>query len=144
MMGLDVPVILWRLVGFVVALGLPFGAGWYVEHLRFNAAESAWIAAQAQAAHDAAVKVAEQQDEDDTRAYVLAQSIESQRQQLEKAYAVARTQLSKALQRPVSCPAGGTLGDVVIPGDALRELRSASGDDARLSAAEPAASQPGQ
>jgi hypothetical protein len=39
----------------------------------------------------------------------------------------ARHALQKALRRPISCPAGALLGDVVLPAAAMDGLRSASG-----------------
>jgi hypothetical protein len=43
----------------------------------------------------------------------------------------ARDASRKALRRPISCPAGSSVavGDVVVPGDALRGLRKPSASD---------------
>lgn len=138
MIGLPNP---WLLIGTAV---LGAASGFYVEHLRFQSAEKKWIADQAEAARVADEKAAEARDDENTKGYILAQSIEAQRQQLEKAYATSQRNLREVLKRPASCPASGSLGDVVIPGDALRELRAASGDDASVASAGPAASEPGR
>lgn len=140
---IDWPVILWRILGFVVALGLPFGAGFYVESKRWESADNARIAAEAKAEKARLDAIADAVDEQDTKAYAVAQQYEAQRQQLENAYAAARTKLKAALSRPLVCADGGTVGDVVIPAGALDGLRVATGSGG-ISAPEAAASHPGR
>lgn len=141
-MIVDWPVVLWRLLGFAVALGLPFGAGVYVESKRWEAADDKRIAAEAQAEKARLTAIAEAIDEQDTKAYVVAQQYEAQRQQLENAYAAARTKLRTALARPLVCADGGTVGDVVIPAGALDGLRLASPAPRRIPAPDSPASEP--
>lgn len=118
-----------------------FGAGWYAESLRWEAADDKRIAAEAMKERDRQNLIRDEKEADTMRGYQLAQQAEAERKKLEVTYADAQAKLRKALQRPAQCPPGGTLGDVVIGSDALRELRRAAGQD-RVPAPEPAASEP--
>lgn len=84
-----------------------------------------WVEAQAEAQAKADADLAAQRQE---TARVAAE-YEAQRAAIQRRLTRAHTDLRNALQRPISCPAGDpqTVGDVVIPADALRVLRDAAG-----------------
>lgn len=131
-----------RVFGWLFCLGLIFGAGFYVESLRWAAADNSRIKAEAQTEHDRIVKRDREVEHDSHAANASAAYFEAERQKLEAAYVLASTKLRTALQRPISCPAGAlALGDVVIHDDVVRELRAAAGED-RVPAAGPGASEP--
>ena len=84
-----------------------------------------WVEAQAEAKRQADAQLEAQRQE---TARVAAE-YEAQRAAIQRRLTRAHTDLRNALQRPISCPAGQpqTVGDVVIPADALRVLRDAAG-----------------
>ena len=84
-----------------------------------------WVEAQAEAQAKADAELAAQRQE----AARVAAEYEAQRAAIQRRLARVSTDLRNALQRPISCPAGDppAVGDVVIPGDALRVLRDAAG-----------------
>lgn len=135
------------ITALVGALGTVIGsatAGWYFygqgQEDKLNELTADW---NKQRAADMQAMVDEKEDQW-IDAQKIADGYASQTHQLEVAYADARTKLRSALQRPISCPTGGLpLGDVVVPGAALLELRAVSGFD-RVPEAEPAASGTGR
>jgi hypothetical protein len=133
----------WRWVGWLFCVGAVFGGGWYVESLRWEAADDKRIAEEAVKERDRQNAIRDAREDGAAQGYILAQTAEAERQKLEVSYADARTKLRTALQRPISCPAGGSLalGDVVVGSDTLVELRRAAGQD-RIPAPEPPASEP--
>jgi hypothetical protein len=62
------------------------------------------------------------------RAAAAAAEFERLRRESEVRRAELSNQLRKALQRPISCPAGQTLGDLVVPADVIGGLRDAARD----------------
>lgn len=84
---------------------------------------------------------ASQRASDLDAAYSLAAEYEAQRHDLEIRHAETTATLKKSLQRPISCPAGQKLGDLLLPADVLDGLRAAGADRA---AAGSAASQSGR
>ena len=119
-----------------------FGAG---TALGLKLKQGQWdasIAEEALAEQRRVVAREREREREDHAAAAASSYFESERQKLEALNADTQAKLRKALQRPISCPGGSiALGDVVVGGDALLELRRAAGQD-RVPAAEPAASQP--
>lgn len=103
------------------------------EEVRAEWRESARLLMQAESARRAS---------DMDAAYTLAAEYEAQRHDLEMRHAEISNSLRKALQRPVSCHAGQTLGSLVLSADVLDGLRAAAGP--AHPAPGPAASQPGR
>lgn len=145
----------WRVAGYVacflVAAAVWVAPGWLLRG--WKDAETV-AAAQTEVANalrglaeaDAARIRADRQERqaDAAEANAAAAFYESQLQKVEAARVSTSTQLRKALQRPVSCPAGGlALADVPVGADVLASLRDAGTNAlAGIPAPGPSASQP--
>lgn len=140
-MLLTTSLIPWRLLG-VAALALAlFGAGCWAGAHWVHADWAAEIAERAEAERQRIALIRDEQDATADAAYLAAREFEAERGLLEVTHAQALSTLRKSLRRPVSCPAGATLADVVLPAATLDSLRHAAGAD-RVPAPEPAGSEP--
>ena len=142
-MFLTASLVPWRLVGAAAAALACFGGGCYVGAKWVHADWAKETAAQAEAERRRIALIRDEQEATDMAAHAAAQAFEAERQQLESTHARSLTQLRKSLHAPVSCPAGGTLADVVLPAGTLRGLRLAAGAD-RVHPPEPASSGAGR
>ena len=77
---------------------------------------------------------------DNDAGYRLAAELVAQAQKSEQRYVQASTDLRKALTRPISCPPGGKVGDVLLPADVVRSMFNRA--DPGGGAPGPAAAQP--
>lgn len=133
----------WRWAGWLFCVGSVFGGGFYLESLRWEAADNKRIAEEGVKERDRLNAIRDAKEEGTDQGYILAQHAEAERQKLEIVYADARTKLRNALQRTIQCPAGQTLvvGDIVLTAGDLAGLRAVSGAD-RIPPPEPPASEP--
>lgn len=88
---------------------------------------------------------AERKAEADTKrirgeGFELAAEYESQLNTLEKRYAASLTRQRNAQRLPVTCPASGEIGDVLVPADLVRSMFNRDEEGARLPG--PATSEP--
>lgn len=115
-----------RVIACIAVAGALASSHWWAWRQGAAGERLEWIEAQAETWRQADAQLAAQRQE----AARVAAEYEAQRAAIQRRLARVSTDLRNALQRPISCPAGDppSVGDVVIPGDALRVLRDAAAD----------------
>ena len=118
----------------LLVIALVCGAGWWCYSKGEDHIQAKWDADKVERQSKENTEL--QADRD--KAYTLAVDYESMHHDLEAKYAIKSADLNRALRAPVSCPASGSVGDVVVPADVVRGmfLRSAA-DPAGAAASQP-------